>query len=303
LKNARLIQFLVVGCVVALGSAGCGEKEELLPESTPITMTGEAREERDLAPIEIDTLRAWRKLLKVTRDEYWNERGGVVGNDWAEVWYPPGKLTVTHGMYVLKHLTATREQAKELFGSLPPNQLMVTCAKSMATYTKDTGKQWWHYSRLQNDRIDFQPVAVLVQRGLLDKATAREFYRWVIQSLAGRRAPLWLEHGFSTLIAGDAQTVQDYLTEFPSDPVVRTLKEIDEALKKNDVKKDIRIAGFNSLKMTERVVGKYGKTATAAFIGELGRGGSLDSASKKHFEQPWNDVLADALDWSKGWTR
>ena len=73
--------------------SGCEKQEQAEPvsdpgtgEHVPRTEAGVIKEERALYPSELDTLRVWRERLKLTRDEYWDDYGGVVANEWAGRW-------------------------------------------------------------------------------------------------------------------------------------------------------------------------------------------------------------------------
>jgi len=293
----RILRQLLAVAIVASAIAACGDS------GTDEHAHEDEHKGRELAPSEIDTLRRWKSELEITRDEYWDDRGGVLANGWAEVWYPPGNLTVSHGMHVFKRVDGARERMRSLFGRVPDVRLTIVCSTSMASYEKETGRQWWQYSRIEDERITFQPVVVLAKRGLADLAPEREYYRWVMRELSDGETPLWLEHGFASVLVGEGEILHENLVEFPDDPVVRPLDAVEKSLKEYNVKKDSRIAEYNAYKAAERLVSQHGEAAVAQMIVALGDGSSIDNASKQFLGEPWDDVVTSAFSWQIGWSR
>jgi len=202
--------------LVAIGAvaAGCGNDQSseggAPPDHAPLDRFGQVQEERQLTQTEMDTLRSFKKRLRVTRDQYWDDRGGVLGNEWLTVWYPAGNLTPMHGMAVFDRVDRAREQARLLFGRVPAAMLTIVCSASMDSYGEETGREWWHYSRIEGDKIVLQPVATIAMRGLIEIVPAREYYEWTIGKLSERKAPRWVEEGFASLISGERDVVGHY---------------------------------------------------------------------------------------------
>jgi len=258
---------------------------------------------REFNAAELDTLRRWKGELQVTRDEYWDDRGGVLANSWAEVWYPPGKVTVSHGLYTLKRIDHARAQTRALFGEVPETPLTIICSNTLESYRDEAKRDWWQYSRVDDDRIIFQPVVMLAKRGLVDVAPEREYYRWAMRRLSGKKVPLWLEYGFASVLAGEGKILSDNLIEFPDDPIIRPLKDVDRALKNNKVKKDVRIASYDAWMTANQMVERHGRRAVAQTIAALGKGASLDDASREYLGQSWDDAVAAAIMWEADWKR
>ncbi|MEJ2721502.1 MAG: hypothetical protein P8181_10245, partial [bacterium] len=122
----RFVAFVCIILVAAvIGS--CGKKEKPEPETVATTdqpanqletpsNRANSRDQSVLQGSVLDTLRAKKKRFNITRDEYWDGHGGVLANDYFEVWYTPGRTTVTHGMYVFEELMPAREKLKSFFG-------------------------------------------------------------------------------------------------------------------------------------------------------------------------------------------
>ena len=295
----KSIRRLLAVAVVASALAACGDSGE----SEMGHAHDQGKKPRELNATELDTLLRWKSELEITRDEYWDDRGGVLANEWAEVWYPPGNLTVSHGMHVFRRVDGARRRTRSLFGRVPDVRLTIICSTSIRSYSEETGREWWHYSRIEDERITLQPVIVLAKRGLIDLAPDREYYRWAMRRLSDGKVPLWLEHGFASVLVGEGSVLKENLIEFPDDPVLRPLDAVEKSLKQYKVKKDSRIAEYNAFKTVEKLVSQHGEAAVAQLIAALGNRSSLDSASKQLLGEPWDDAVATALSWQIGWTR
>jgi hypothetical protein len=206
-------------------------------------------------------------------------------------------------MHAFKRVDLARERTRRLFGKVPDTRLTILCSTSLESYAKEAGREWWQYSRVEDERITLQPVAVLSKRGLSEIAPEREFYRWAVQRLSDEKAPRWLEYGFASVLAGEGAVLKDNLIEFPDDPILRPLDAVDKSLNKDKVKKDVRIASYNAHLTVEKLVAQHGEKPVAQMIAALGEGASIDSASKQHLGEPWDDAVASALSWQMGWQR
>jgi hypothetical protein len=286
---------LVAGIAFAIGCGG--EKEPDMPAvKPPVNQEGL----RDFNTAELDTLRALKKRLGVTRDEYWDDRGGVLANDACEVWYPPGKMTVSHGMYVLDYMMKCRRTIDDMFGRLPEGKLTVVCAQTMEAYTEATGRQWWHYARLDDDRITYQPVPILVGRGLVDIAVPRECYEWHLMRLTRERAPLWLIEGFASTLSNEWTILEDNLTEFPGEAVHMTIGEVESALDADDDRKRARIAYYNAMRMVDRLIGERGQDKVVAMIRAIAEGARPEAAAVSVYGTSYDELVADAGRWESG---
>lgn len=290
----------LVTVILVAAAAGCGggdgggSKHSDMPRVEPPVNENKVR---DFTVAEAETLRSLRMRNHVTRDEYWDDRGGVLGNDVVEVWYPPGKLTVSHGMYALDFFMRTRREVQRMFGRVPEEQLTIILTQTMEAYTDFTGRQWWNYSQIKDDRIVYQPVTVLLSRGLLNLALPREMYEWEIGRLAGDDAPRWLIEGLASRLVDEESILEDNLGEFTGVPVKMQLDDVEKALEADDNKRDARIAYYNACMMVKRLDHKYGRQKLADMVNALGGGSSLDSASKAAFGLPYDELIAYARGW------
>lgn len=303
---------LVAGFAAGACAWGCEKEVEQFQTTVVDTRTGEhvprteqgyVKQERILSVEELDTLRVWKERLKLTRDEYWDDYGGVVANEWGEVWYSPGTMTITHGMYAFMRLADARQHIRAVFSTVPAENIKLVCTISMEIYMEGTGQQWWHYSVIKDRQIILQPVPVLFQRGIVDVALPHEYYRWAIQRFSRGNTPRWVEHGFASVLSGELGLLVSQLKEFMDNPVVQPLEETDAALRAYTDKEASRIAAYNARQNVSAIVDQYGEESLAAMILALGAGQSLDDASRVHLGESWDQVATTALVWQEGWTR
>jgi hypothetical protein len=286
---------LVALLLAASLTAGCENGKPDMPRVEP---AGDESAIRNFTAEEIDSLQALKQRNRVTHDEYWDDRGGVLGNDEVEVWYPPGKLTVSHGMYVLDYAMKCRRDVRKQFGHVPDGMLTIICAQTMEAYTEFTGRQWWHYASIEDHRIVYQPVPVLAARGILDIALPRELYEWAIGRVTGGKTPRWMVEGMASFLAAEDAILESNLTEFPNEPIKMSVDEIEAALLTDIVKKTSRFAYYNSLMMVKRLEQEFGQDALTAMLRSIADGASLDDAAGSAFQLTYAELVTRAQDWT-----
>src|SRR5262249_49600083 len=76
--------------------------------------------------------------------------------------------------------------------------------------TSRTGQPWWAAAATQGNQIELQPLATLKQRGVLFTTLRHELAHIMIDSVSNKRAPRWLEEGFSLYLAAEGQAISRY---------------------------------------------------------------------------------------------
>ena len=295
---------LFVTCSGLLALSGCGEdkpKNTRIDGSDARTMhddAGDQKKGHQISPTELDSMRAMKERFKITREEYWDNKGGVLANEFLELWYPVGGRTVIHGMYTFSLLDKARKTFRDVFGSVPGNRLTVKCSASFEEYDKLVGREWWHYSRIEKDKITYQPIPILYQRGLIETAVPREFYEWGIGELSGNRAPSWLKEGLASVLSDEGHHLKEQLKEFPKDPVKMDMKAIESALKKEIIRKDCRLAHYNTFRMVEKMIADYGRDKVVQTVTLMGKGDEVRTAFEKSFQEPYEDVIEKAREFT-----
>jgi len=286
---------LVSGLVIALG---CGKKEKNLPKpprssktSSGLTEGKKADPMQYLPSTIIDTLRAKKRVFGVTEDEYFEDRGGVLGNDRFVVHYPPGKVTITHAMYLLEEAEFARRRVMRELGDFPVHKLHLVTSADLDHYRNRTGRDWWYYAEIKPDTIIFSPVYILRQRGIGTIAITHEICQWALKRVSKGNAPRWLEEGLSSLLSYEKSVLAEQLGEFKLMKLKMTPEEVEKALLDEKDKASARIAYYNAFKMTEKLADKFGARKLYAFAVELGKGGDKDSAAKKIFDIDYSKLL------------
>lgn len=293
----RMMKLILAGCILLSLAAGCSKEEkkpqtaadsrrldaDLHPKSNP--MAG-------LSPTVVDTLRAKRRIYEVTRDEYWDDKGGVLGNKNFDIWYPAGRVTVTHGMYALEELMIARRYFHRTFGTVPEEKLTVVLPRDMTDYLARTGREWWYYAVVKEDSVIFQPVYVLVKRGLGPIAISHEYSQWAIERLSKNRAPRWFVEGLASVMSNESKVLIDQLWEFDPSTWRKTPAEIETILKTEELREQSRIAYYHAFKMVKTLESQFGYGALTQFVMRLGDNDDLDAASREVFQKPYQELLA-----------
>ena len=285
--------------VVVLAAVGCGgdderEAADRAREKSAYEME-KKHEKTVLSETVLDSLRAMKVRFSITRDEYRDDKGGVLANEYLEVWYPVGGATVTHGMHAFGLIVSARDAVQNAFGAVPGERLTVRCAQTMADYTKDTGKEWWRYGRIRGDEIEFQPVPTLYQRGLDRIAVPREYYLWALGKLSAGRLPEWWLEGYASLLSGEGPVLRSQMGEFPDQKLKLDLKAIESALRKENDRMAYRIAAFNAFSMIERLLGQYGPEPLSSAVKMMKEGKGVEDAIEASYGKPYRDVVEDAM--------
>lgn len=297
----------VAGIVACAGFAvalwGCEKGGEQQAETAKAKeaprYTVPAALDRDLNPSELDSLRMMKDSQKITRDEYWDDYGGVLANDAVEVWYPDGKVNILQGAAMLKHAVAARKRIDSMFGRTPDRRAVIICSGNVEVYTWVTGRDWWTYSTIKGDTISVQAPIDLHTRGLLPIVGPREYFEWAIIQLSGGNAPRWLQEGLASYLAGEALILEDMRQDFAAlGPIAIPPAETERVLAVETERRESRRAFYNAYRMTEEIAKKHGEPALAAWVNAMATSGDLDAAALAAFGVGYEALLAEAMVWS-----
>jgi hypothetical protein len=313
------IKWLWIALCVLVLAAGCGgEKKDREAPSTGGTQVrsegGPAigdSSDADAAPrrlpklygAALDTLRAKRARFGITYDQYWEDRGGVLGNQYFEVWYPAGDVTVTHGMYVFEELMPARVTFQEFFGDAPRDLLVIRCPPDIDTYKRVTTRDWWHYSEIKGDSLTFAPVWILAKRGISALAIPHEYYKWAVRKLTRNEAPRWVEEGLSSYLAGEGDLLLNQMYEFVDSGTTMTPERIEAVLEKEENRRDSRIAYYHSFRMVKQSIETYGEDRFKEAVKLIGAGKTPDEAFMAAVGKNYAAVLKDATNYTVDLTR
>ncbi len=286
---------MAVTLAVAFAVGGCGEKKE---PAKRVTYVPPRSLDRNLNPIELDSLIQMKVSYKVTRDEYWDAYGGVLANDAIEVWYPKGRVNAFQGISVLKQMELARRNTEKLFGRAPSTRLTVVCSGDLDMFRAATGRDWWNYSLIKGDTLNLQSPMDLFARGLLTIAAPHEYYEWAINNLANHRAPRWLDEGLASLLAKEAAVLEGQTTEFGEQGTNMSFHDMENALRSEKDRIPARRAYYNAYRMVEKLTLTRGQSAVLAFVLDCGEEKNLDAASKRAFGVDYDALVEEARSWA-----
>jgi hypothetical protein len=255
--------------------------------------------DRALNQTELDSLRSMKITHHVTRDEYWDMKGGVVANDRLEIWYSSRKIFVLQAMAVLKQMDMMADQVKKTFGKVPSQRLIVLTAPDLATFQRSTGKDWWHYSLIKGDTLSMQTPMTLYMRGLLPVAARREYCRWALGHFTQGKAPQWLVWGMAAYLGNERDVFRGQRKEYATQPLRMDLNEINQALEKENDRIPTRRAMYNAYLMVNQLVEANGMPSVAAFVLAFGEEKDANAASQRVFKKSYDEVLAQAQAWKE----
>ncbi len=296
MRIRNLLFLLLITFAIAVGGVifGCGEKTPSEEAVEAADHGHEHEEEIEEIPQGImDSLRAKKKRYRITLDKYWDDRGGTLGNEFLKVSYPPGLSSVTHGMYAFEQIVFARRKCRDFFGEVPRSKLKVFCSKDLQTYKEKTNREWWYYSEMREDRIRYQPIYILAQRGLAEIAIPHEYYQWAIKQFSKEKAPRWLEEGLASYLSDEKDLLKEQLKELADQKLDITPAEVEEVLQQ-ELEKDLsRIAYYHAYKMTETLITRHGEEKIKKIVLLLGEDIEFEEAFQEVFEKPYSELLTE----------
>jgi hypothetical protein len=252
----------------------------------------------------LDTLKAKKKRFNITRDEYWEIKGGVLGSEYLEIWYPAGGATVTHAMYMFEEIMPARQKYKALFGEAPSELLVIHISKELEPYKEETGREWWYYSEMRGDTLIFVPVYTLYKRGISPIAVPHEYYQWAIRKTTQHGAPRWLEEGVASYMSGEGDILFNQAYEFKDIvAAMDTPEKIEAVLQGEKERGESRIAYYRSYRMVVKLIDTFGEAKVVDAVVEIGRGNTLDEAFKKGTGKSYAEILEIASDYEVDLTK
>jgi hypothetical protein len=238
----------------------------------------------------LDTLRTLKKLHEITRDEQWPGQGGVLANDFFEVWYAEGLTMITHAMRVVDDMMQARDKFAGVFGDAPTERLVIVLPPYLEQYTEWTGREFWHYSDLRADTMTIQPVYILRKRGLLEIAMPHEYFQWALGHFTNYWAPRWLEEGVASYFSHEGRILNENVNEFPKSARNMSMDRIEKALDAESTKQETRVAYYLAHRMVVSLVERYGEAKLVETLSLMAQGHGLDDACQKAYGMSYEDV-------------
>jgi hypothetical protein len=107
---------------------------------------------------------------------------------------------------IVREAVRARDDLARALGVPPPPRVTLRFHRTADEYERATGRAWFTSGAVVNGELHFLPLAVLRERGLLDRTIRHELTHALTDSvLAGR--PAWVREGAALYFAGDATPV------------------------------------------------------------------------------------------------
>ena len=296
-KHLKRRVWVAFALMAAVAAASCGDKNKQPVQK--FNYEAPPENDRGLNHAEIDSMRSMKLTHRVTRDEYWDKKGGVVENDRFQVWYSSRKIFVLQAMAVLKQMDFMANEVQKKFGKIPGEKLVVLTAPNLEVFQKATGKDWWNYSSIKGDTLSMQTPMTLYMRGLLQVAARREYCRWAFGHFTQGKAPQWVVWGMATYLAGEREVFLGQRKEYASKPLRMNVNDINQTLEKENDRIPTRRAMYNSYLMVNQLVQTNGIQSVAAFLLALPEEKDADAAAQRIFKKSYKEVVAQAQAWTE----
>jgi len=243
----------------------------------------------------VEELKRLTEQHKINRNEYWSGAGGVVGNDYFEIWYTDGPATITHGMRMLDDIMKARGEFETYFGRAPMETLVILLPLEMEHYSSWTGREWWYYSEIKADTMTIQPLYILSKRSLM-LAIPHEYYQWAMSKITNNGAPRWLEEGFASHLSGEGNVLTQQIDEFPDETHAMSPKQVEDVLIREESRQESRIAYYQSYRMVKTLVDSFGDEKLKQAVLLLGQGHTRDEAFEQAFGLSYEQTLESIAD-------
>jgi hypothetical protein len=310
MRRAKWYVLLLFGVAFAVG---CGKTPEKQTESPPPKKTvklmrtqwdykpsdhgGQSEDLGPLSPAVIETLLRLKKTHNVTRDESWPGMGGVLGNDYFEIWYAEGRTSVTHAMRMMNDMMLARAGFERFFGMAPEERLVIVMAPYLEEYARWTGREYWFYSVIRSDTMTFSPLHVLVSREIDQYAVPHEYIQWAINRVTNYGSPRWLEEGVASYQTEEGELLRVQLKEFPEENYAMTPDRLEEILVWEESREESRIAYYHSYRIVQSLVDKFGEDKLKEVVTLLAQGYTMDEVCEQSFGMSYEETLGSATDY------
>jgi hypothetical protein len=273
-------RIIVLMLAVALIAVGCGKesKEE-----------GEA-DAKFRVP---DSLLSPLDSYRLTKDEYHPVRGGVMANRELELQYPASSAARFVAMKVFGYALDAYRKVEESYGRPSEAPLYMVGAKDLDEYRFLTRKEWWYYGVVQGDTIYFEPLDIMLKRGILEMGVTQKICQVALDRRSGGRIPLWLKEGLASRLADEWTILEAQKVEFETGEYDLTPSpdEIEKALADATSRPLTRIAFYGAYIMVDRLISISDWESIGEFIDLIGEGRSYDEASREAFGTDYGSLL------------
>jgi len=269
---ALLVLLLALGC-------GRGDKEKREKEAFRIP-------DSLLSPIDD---------YQLTVDDYHVVRGGVMANAQIELHYPASEIARFIAVRNFGYAKAAYEKVAKEIGRPAAGKLVIIGATGpeFDEYRVLTRKEWWYYGVVVGDTIIFQPLDIMMRRGIAEVGITQKIAQAALNRRSGGRIPLWLRESIASRVAGENDIITMQMEEFrrAGHSLVRSPEAVEIALAEASDREETRIAFYCSLRMLENLLGTHSMDNVLSFLDRLREGKTLDQSSQEAFGIGYNALI------------
>jgi stage II sporulation protein D len=103
---------------------------------------------------------------------------------------------------ITQQALAARDDLARTLGVAPPARVTLRFHSTTDDYERATGQAWFTSAAVVRDELHLLPLAVLRERGILDRTIRHELVHLMTDSILGKR-PLWVREGAAIYFAGE----------------------------------------------------------------------------------------------------
>lgn len=275
-----MIRLIPIVILLVLVTAGCGEgkKEEVA-----------AKKEFRIPDSLLSPIDGYR----LTRDDYHPVTGGIMENREIVLHYSASEVA----RYLAVETFGIARDAclliREEIGPPSDGQAVLIGARDLDEYRFLTRKEWWYYGVVRGDTIYFEPLDIMLKRGIAKVAVTQKIAQMALEKRSGGRIPLWMKEGLASRLADEWPIIKAQRAEFNDGKydVTPPPERIEAVLEAADDRPLTRIAFYCAHVMVDRLVGEFGMERIMTFLDLLGEGRSSDEASGEAFGIDYASLL------------
>lgn len=281
MNNMRRLTVVLLGCLLAALVIGCDKESD---------KKDTASKEEFRIP---DSLLAPLQGYKLKRDEYHPIEGGVMANADIELHYPASNVARYCATKIFGYARDGLKKVTEQIARPTAGPIILIGAKDLDEYKFLTRKEWWYYGFIQGDTIYFEPLDIMIKRGIAEVSVVQKIAQVALKRISNDSLPLWLRESIASYISGERDIVMMQVEEFKRqdwdiDPSPGT---IERDLRVAEVRADTRIAFGAAFRMLENLLEFATLDDAVRFARLLGGGRSLDEASREAFGMDYEALV------------
>jgi len=131
---------------------------------------------------------------------------------------------------ITKQALKARDELARTLGVPPPARVTLRFHSTTDDYENATGQAWFTSAALVRDELHLLPLAVLRERGILDRTIRHELVHLMTDPVLGRR-PLWVREGAAIYFAGEQPIPADAVQKPAFKPETRASCPDDSELR------------------------------------------------------------------------